>query len=497
MPEHLRALIVVLGLASFIWLLIQPSIAHATSPSVARAWRNLWFAMTAAAFTLGNFWLYVLLAGAVLMAQRFTTLDALAAYLLLLLTVPAASVDVPGFGLINYFFTLNQPRLLALMLLLPAAVRLSREGGTVRLGSNLTDKLFLGYLLLTAVLQLRESNLTSTLRGCFYLLIDMFLPYYVASRALRRTDDFRMVFSAFGMALALLGVLAIFEVARHWNLYAAMTKTLGLHWGLGGYLGRGGLLRASGSTGQAIALGYVMVVGLALQFFVLHGTRHASPRLKVPALLMAGGMLASLSRGPWVGMAAALLAYLWTGRNGVRNTVRLGICAIAAIGLMSLFGFGQKIINLLPFIGNVEVENITYRQRLVDNALIVIERHLWLGSTDYLQTPEMQSMIQGQGIIDIVNTFLGVTLDYGIVGLSLFAGFFVSVLWRLWRAQARIPQEDERRVLGRSLLAALVGIVVTITTVSSITVISMVYWSVAGMGVAWLEMMRRADRLRA
>lgn len=495
MPEHVRALIVVALLSGLSWLAIRPSMAQTSSSSMTRRWRNLWLMLTGVAFLAGNFWLYAVFACLVLLAQRFSPVQALAAFCLLLAVVPAASIDVPGFGLINYFFMLDQPRLLSLVLLLPAALALSRRADTLRLGSRLADKLLLIFVLLTAALQLRESNLTSTLRGCFYLLTDIFLPYYVASRAVRHTEDFRQVFTAFTAACAVLGLLAVFETVRHWNLYAAVTSALGLHWGYGGYLGRDSLLRASASLGAPIVLGYVMSIGLGFWLYLQQGRRY-SVRVMAPALLMAGGLLAALSRGPWVGMAATLMVFIWTGRRGGRNTALLVAATITALGVLSVFGFGQKVLNLLPFIGDVDDFNITYRQRLIDSAIAVVQRHFWLGSVGFLNTPEMQSMIQGQGIIDVVNTFVSLALNYGVVGLALFSSFFAVVLWQLWRTQRRLPMADEGRVLGRSLLATLAGIMVTIATVSSILVIPYLYWMVGGLSVAWLEMVRRNKPMR-
>ncbi|MNC40799.1 hypothetical protein D3C75_895330 [compost metagenome] len=52
-------------------------------------------------------------------------------------------------------------------------------------------------------------------------------------------------------------------------------------------------------------------------------------------------------------------------------------------------------------------------------------------------------------------------------------------------------KDDERRQLGRVLLATLIGILVIIFTVSSITFIPVVYWSIAGLGVAYIQMVRR------
>jgi hypothetical protein len=49
-------------------------------------------------------------------------------------------------------------------------------------------------------------------------------------------------------------------------------------------------------------------------------------------------------------------------------------------------------------------------------------------------------------------------------------------------------------VLGRALLAALAGVAVTIFTVSSITTIPVVYWSVAGIAVGWLRLAQAPAR---
>lgn len=147
---------------------------------------------------------------------------------------------------------------------------------------------------------------------------------------------------------------------------------------------------------------------------------------------------------------------------------------------------------MLPYIGTLEKDNITYRERLLDNSLIVIERNLWFGSFDFRKTPEMQSMVQGQGIIDIVNTYLNLALRFGVVGLALFVAFFASALLSLRKTLRTFADKDEHLCrLGRSLLATLLGILVTIFTVSSITFIPVVYWSLAGVAVAYVQMVRR------
>jgi len=124
--------------------------------------------------------------------------------------------------------------------------------------------------------------------------------------------------------------------------------------------------------------------------------------------------------------------------------------------------------------------------------MIVIKRNPWFGSINYLDTPEMESMRQGQNIIDIVNTYISVALEKGFVGLGLFVSFFFLTLLGIYRAMHSVQDKDsEEHLLGRVLLATLLAILIIIFTVSSISVIPIVYWSVAGLGVAYAQMVRK------
>jgi O-antigen ligase len=98
----------------------------------------------------------------------------------------------------------------------------------------------------------------------------------------------------------------------------------------------------------------------------------------------------------------------------------------------------------------------------------------------------MQQLRQGQGIIDIVNTYLEVALASGLVGLSLFCGFFLVVLVELFAAMRRAGDRDgELYALGQTLFCALLGILAMIFATSSIALIPVVYWSIAGLAQAY------------
>ena len=67
MPEHLRALVVILVLAVTVFKLAErPITAVAISLRDYRRRRNLWFAVTLIAFFAHNFWVYLVVAGALI-----------------------------------------------------------------------------------------------------------------------------------------------------------------------------------------------------------------------------------------------------------------------------------------------------------------------------------------------------------------------------------------------------------------------------------------------
>jgi O-antigen ligase len=211
--------------------------------------------------------------------------------------------------------------------------------------------------------------------------------------------------------------------------------------------------------------------------------------------LLAAGLIATLARGPWVGAAVLLVVFIATGRNAMPRLMGLAAAAVLAFSLIAMLPGGERVINMLPFIGSTEKGSIDYRANLLNTSMIVIERNPWFGSVNYLETPEMESLRQGQGIIDIVNTYIQVALQTGFVGLGLFVSFFVLILLGIYRAMRSIrDRNSEERLLGRALVATLLAILVIIFTVSSIAIIPVVYWSVAGLGAAYVEMVRRQKK---
>lgn len=492
MPEYLRTLVVIIALALlFFWqssnvtaqILPEEQQQH-------RQWRNAWLYITLIAFLGHNFWIFALLYVVFIYVRSKKENNPIAFYLILLLALPPITESVPGFGLINYFIDLSPPRLLALALLLPSVFVISRQS-EIRFGKLTSDKFLLAFMLLSFALNIRGTTTTDAMRGLLYSIAEGILPYYVASRSLKQVGQFRKALYAYVLSTGVISVIALFEFLRHWLLYAPLAYALGADAAMGNYLGRADMLRAVSTTGQPIVQGYVAAIALGFFLYLQKFVKPGWDSRKV-WLVLGGGLIAALSRGPWVGTAVMLVVFILTGPRAATNIMRLAVVSLIGLGLAAVLPGGEKIINLIPFLGHTEVGNITYRERLLDNAEIVIDRNFWLGSVNYLQTPEMLSMIQGQGIIDVVNSYLGVALANGVIGLTLFLGFFVSILLGLYRIVVRAGDKlSDEILLGRALLAAWAGIMVIIFTTSSISFISYIYWTVGGISVAYIQMMKK------
>ncbi len=499
MPLQVRALIVVLVLCGATFWFMRSAVCHSAIGADdfrRRVW--VWITVTVLAFLIGNYWLFVFISVPLFYWVAARDTQPYAAYLFLLLVLPPLPAELPTLGVFGRLLQMDHMRWLALAILLPAYLSLRRRAGVEPFGRLLADKFVLGYLLLWLVLQLEVSTPTNVLRIAIFQITDLFLPYYVASRALRNLRDYRDAVMSLVVAIAVMTPVAVFENLRYWLLYNNLADALGLPAAFGNYLSRGErLLRAIATTGHPIALGYMMAVALGLAVYL----RPLVPRgWQWWALLAAlfAALVAALSRGPWVGAAAAVVVLLITGPKVMSKMALFSVFSVLALPLLMSTDAGQKILDYLPFVGTVEARNVEFRQRLFEVSMQVFWQNPLLGSLSYLTNPVMDTMRGNDGLIDMVNTYLVVALTTGMVGLVLFVGPFVvvggGILLALWRMK---DTSHELHLLGRALLAAQVAILVSIATVSPIVAIPAVYLAVVGMGAGYLRMVGAYRRVAA
>jgi len=496
MPEHLRALVVIIVLSTVVFAFAKaPACAVAMSPADFTRRRNLWIGVTLVAFLAHNFWIYIVVSGAMLLITIGREKNRVALFFFMLFALPPIEAEITGLGLIRFLFSIDYIRLLLLTVLLPTFFALQKERPSLAFGHSLIDKCVAGYVVLNIALIFTATTFTNTLRqGVFYTFIDIFLPYYVVSRSVKNVRDFRDASMALVVAALLLSAIGLFEFVRHWSLYKSLERGLGVYWNYGGYLNRGDALRAQASSGTPIALGYAIVVASGFALYLQKFVPNRMMRT-LGGLLLLGGVLAPLSRGPWVGFAAMILVFIALGPTPIRGFVSLGFVSLLLVPLVVATDIGASIMNYLPFVGKIDVENITYRQRLFEVAVDAIIKNPLFGAFDYIYSPAFQELKQGDyGIIDLVNSYAVVGLSSGLIGLGLFCGAFAAVVVGVVKAMRTVGDKNtELYRLGQALTATMVAILVIIATVSSVTIIPLVYWSVAGLGAAYMRMAGTAE----
>ena len=349
------------------------------------------------------------------------------------------------------------------------------------------DKFVLGYVGLQIAIALTTSSFTDVLRTAVVLGIDVFLPYYAFSRGLWDAARMRDAMAAFVGAGAVIAFIALFESGKGWLLYSSLPEVLDVHWNYGSYMFREGSLRATVSTGHSIYLGYAMTAALGMHL-ALRPSFPSGKSWTVVFLLFLSAVVVSFARGPWVGAAAMLAVAALLAPSAKTTLGRVLGLAVLVVPILSLTPLGPKILSSLPFVGGADQGSVDYRQQLFTVSIGVLMMNPFFGSPYYMSTGAMESMRQGEGIIDMVNSYLGVALATGLVGLALFAGVFGSSALRIFVHLRRSPDKStEDHVTGRALLATLAGVLVTIATVGSDNAVPFVYWCLAGMCAAYVR----------
>jgi O-antigen ligase len=192
-----------------------------------------------------------------------------------------------------------------------------------------------------------------------------------------------------------------------------------------------------------------------------------------------------LSRGPWLGAFVGALTIAALGRGSKRGVFK-GAVVVAVIVLTFLnTPYGDSLVQYLPFVGTAESDSVIYRQRLLELSLTLIADNPFFGTPGFIQY--MESLRQGQGIIDLVNGHMTIALSFGLVGLSLYLGVFGVVIWRC-AIRPSSPRDEHWRHVGVGIGAAIVTAMVTLFTASNYLSVTYLYWALAGLGCGLMRL---------
>lgn len=298
-------------------------------------------------------------------------------------------------------------------------------------------------------------------------------PYMIGKLMLEQRDDDgtpmrRKVIERVVMLLAIVGTLSVHDFVRKANLWQRLAHPLASYqietWG---QQVRWGFGRIAGPFGHAILAGMIFLMGLVYCLWLRRADPEWGARRIVAGLpftvrgailtALAAGLIMTQSRGPWVGVALALVFALLT------RIFPVGKAALAFLVFLTVFGAGAYVMGEhytdrdLRQAATEEQRNAIYRRELLTNyAPKVAERPTFgWGITDY-------PTVDGQQSID--NEYLLLAVTQGFFGLALFLTIVTGTAMRLLKFIAR-PIEQEDRLLVFAHLAVLIGLMTTLTTV--------------------------------
>jgi O-antigen ligase len=500
----MKELIVILALAGLTFWLAKP-IALRFSPNADfLRRRNVWFALTIIAFLSPNFWIFALFAVPIYIWMGRKDSNPIAAYLLLMHVVPPVAVDLPAIGG-SQLFSLDNYRLLSFCILIPVALRGRRSiNHSHAARSRMTDLLLLAFLVVQCATfvppdlpnhVILQDSPTNFLRRAFLEFVDIFVLYYAISRSCNDQNKIVDAQAAFCLSSGIMAVVAIFEHFKGWPLYtqlAARWDPTDAYFQSAWLLRGDSWLRTQASAGHALSLGIVLAI--AFGFWLYLQSRSATLRARLTiGIVFWLGMIASFSRGPWIGAVLIYLAYSALKPRGISRLFKAGFLIAIVLGLVSLSPIGEKMMTSLHVTGTggQPDADFIYRQRLLDRTLELVQAHPLFG--DQLAMQEMEDLRQGQGIIDIVNTYVGVLLFYGWVGLVLFVGFILSALTGAFRAaKAAISTDTDWGLLGFNITACIFGMLFMIADCSLIFGVEKMFYGLVALAAAYARQGKQA-----
>jgi hypothetical protein len=327
-------------------------------------------------------------------------------------------------------------------------------------------------------------SFTNAVRRAFLFSIDVWVLYFVISRYCSKAGTIVEVQAAYCVASVVTASVAFFESQRNWLLYADIAKRWSNDPSFGFYLSRGGTLRAEATAGHALSLGFLLAVAFGFWLYCQHRIESRRSR-NIVTLVLWLGLLAAYSRGPWMGALVIYVAFVALGpRAGSRIFKAAAVVAIIG-GVIALSPLGERVISVLPFMGGtVDSGSLPYRQRLTQRSFELILASPFFG--DHFPWAKMEDLRQGEGIIDLVNTYATVALLYGIVGLSLFVGFiFLGLSKAYLSARTIMLSNPDLASLGISITACILGALVMISSNSFGFGIEKMFYVLGGLAAAY------------
>lgn len=279
------------------------------------------------------------------------------------------------------------------------------------------DWFVLTLFLIFSVGSARFDSISLLLRTLLNQSIVLLLPYWILQRNVRTRSELQLIVACIAFVGAMICMIALYETRSGWALFDGIQgRFAGEDYIAKSATVRGGLLRASATLSNAIECGFFMMLAFL-------ATISARPYFRSPviwlgtAALLLLGMLASQSRGALLGLFAGVLIMLVARRKFFWSFITMLLGGAGAAGLFALSGSVGRV---AAFLGNHPAQGraMDYRSLLLARGMEEGRKYPIFGTSMASVLERLKDLRQGEGIVDLVNTYLNVFLISGLVGLT-------------------------------------------------------------------------------
>jgi hypothetical protein len=407
------------------------------------------FVILSAAFFLSPSALIFLLAVAVVCSLYISKVSYSVLFFVIMLGLPSLSMkflQIPG---INYVFDLSTGFIISVFGIIVAVSGKSRERDFRTAGI-----LLIFMLLFFSVSVMNRTTFTNDLRTVVTEWIIICGPFFGITSTLKSREDLVQTIVTLFVMAAIMASIAIVGQTLRWNLYADQARDMFQTFIR--YKSRGALVRMNSTFGNAYINFGIVLAGLTIMSLpIINRFRTVAIRVMVVAGLIVG-FLMSASRTPFAASAIGFVAMTMSGRNAVPRLILGVLAAFVLILLLQLTPFGGGLLAYLPFVGEQGTDN--YRVLLLKRSLDIIWDAPIFGDHQYQN--KMEELRQGEGIIDIVNAYLGAALPHGIPYMVFYVLILVLPCFAALKLSKKLREHDkELSLIGLSLIGGMAVIV--------------------------------------
>jgi hypothetical protein len=427
--------VIVTAALSAAWLLVS-LMCHARSEKrqLARLYAAS-LAVTLAEFTALPALATLLIVTACIAAGASARTPLIASYTVITAVVPILEVRLPGLFGLNTFMVFSVPLVAGLTVIIMRVVDRSKFQ---QFSLRTSDCVLMAFIVIRSFLGTRDESAQLVFRVLMEDVLSLGGAYLVASRA--RMD----VPSAFlkpllfvGSALAL---VAIFEAVRWWPQYIGVYDVKGIPI-VRGMISRAGLMRSPGPFQDPLAFSIFLSITAMAGVGLLQLERRRS-LVAIALLIIVLGLASTSSRTGLVALATSLAVFAF-----VRRKISLYALLAVAGGVGALY-LGQ--------ISDMAASGTSvYRWQVFNKGLQVIIDNPLLGAAEAIKRGALKELTQGQGIVDVVNSYIGLGIQGGFLLILAFLATPVAAILSYMRYSA--PRKAPERIFADVVLSQLAG----------------------------------------